>query len=166
MRKFVIIPLVFLLTILTACSSKTATKPDTSGGFSCNVSISYDDSDYSAIITRIGQGVWEAELTSPETVNGMVLYYENGEVVVKYKGFSVNLPNSSVPMKTLLSQIFEAVDNIANNPDAKSSKTENGIVVEGEVNDCGYIITFDKDGKLLSVNIPTKKLTVTVESYN
>ena len=29
----------------------------------------------------------------------------------------------------------------------------------------GYL-AFDKDGNLLSVNIPAKKLTVTVESYN
>ena len=166
MRKYLIILLVLFSVLLTACNNKTAEKPTVSGEFSCKVSINYNDKDYSATVTRIGQGVWNAEMTEPKTVNGMGLHYENGEVSVKYKGFSVNLPNSSVPMKTLLSQIFEAVDNIANNPNVKSTKTDNGVAVEGETSGGKYIITFDKDGNLLSVNIPTKKLTVTVESYN
>ena len=165
MRKLVVIPLVLLFLFSTGCSSSPAEKPTLQDGFTATVNINCDENDYTAILTRTGQGVWKAEFTEPKTVSGMSMNYENGEVSVKYKGFSVSLPNTSIPIKAVVASVFEALDNIANDPNSVAKRVEAGtIVVEGKVDENSYIITFDKNGALLSVNIPSQKLSVTVKS--
>ena len=167
MRKLFIILLVLLTIISTACSASLAEKPSIEDGYSCEVDISYGDAQYGANLKRIGQGVWEAELTEPSTVKGMSMHYENGEVVVRYKGFNVSLPSASVPMKAVVARVFDVLDNIAANPDSIAKKSGSGnIVIEGKIAKNAYIITFGGDGKLMSVNIPSEQLSVTVKTPN
>lgn len=163
MKKLFVILFVVCLSMLTGCKEAAVQTPTFSEGYTANVEISYDDDTYCATIHRIGQGVWDAELTEPDTVKGMSTHYENGEVGVKYKGISVSLPDGALPMKNVLAKTFSVLDSIYTDPNIKAKSAEAGsVVIEGESEETKFIITFNADGELLSVNIPSYKLSVKV----
>lgn len=161
MKKILFIPFVMFALILTSCKEMSVETPTISDDYTAAVEINYEDNTYTADIHRIGQGVWTAELTSPDTVSGMSMHYENGEVSVRYKGFSVSLPSGKLPMKGALAKTFAALDSIYNDSSVEAKSAEAGtIVIEGESEDAKYIITFNRDGELMSVNIPAYQLSV------
>ena len=162
MKKFLIL-LLALNVFFVGCKGTPAQTPTFENGYKSCVEIVYANDTYFAEISRIGQGMWDVTFSSPDNINGMAMHYENGEVGVKYKGISVSLPSDKVPMKSVVQTVFETLDDIYTNQNAKAKNAEAGtIVVEGEINGNSYIVTFDKDGKLLGVNLPSCKLSVKV----
>jgi len=120
----------FAVTILTAafmtaCSvtgKNEGTKPNGLGStFQAAVSVTIGDLDASGTIKRFGDGMWEIEFDSPNTLSGVKLAFGEDGVEASYKGLSFSVPQTALPVKAMMLNLISAVDSLAKNEELSHS---------------------------------------------
>lgn len=164
MKKIAVSFICSLVMILSlcACGSKDSAKcvPDLNKPFCVSAEIDYDGLISEAKFQRKGNASWAVEFSSPNTLAGVILSFEDTNVEASYKGLSFSVPKSALPLKSIISAFIEAADTAAQQPEITGSQKDDLIVTEGETELGKYEITFDSKGCLSGFAMPSLNLTI------
>lgn len=159
----------FVLTIATAAfcfvacsvpggSSGSSRKNGLGNAFSAAVTITLDRLEAEGEIKRYGDGVWEIEFTSPNTLSGVKLEFSEGNVLASYKGLSFSVPQSALPVKAMMLNLIKAVDENARLEELNGEESDGMLKISGALDGGEYVITVDKDGNLSSFEMANNNL--------
>lgn len=135
--------------------------------FKTDAEIIYGDFDATGTLTRLGNGSWRMELTKPETLAGLVITEDNGNITAEMNGLSFSAARDSLPVKSLFGLIFNAVDSAATSESAEAVKSDDGIIsISGDSALGGYTVDMDAEsGNYVGIRIPDKELSVVFSNF-
>lgn len=169
MNKKRLFPILFVLFafILTGCNALknavTAKAPDLSTPFTCGFDVKLDEkTEIKGTMSRYGTGIWEMSLTEPETVAGLHLTYNDEAASVSLGELGFDIPQEKINDTAIFQLIFNAIDNFASQADAVLTETEEALEYNGEISQCSYLLTFDKESKQLT-GVAFPDLTIAAE---
>ena len=157
-----------ILTVLclTACSmpmqNKTTRKNGLNTAFTSDVKINLDRLEADGIVKRFGDGMWEVEFSSPNSLSGVKLSFSEGNVEASYKGLSFSVPQSALPVKAMMLNLIKVVDDYARLDELKGEEKDGMLEVSGKLDGGEYVLIVDKDGILSRFEMPNNKLTMTI----
>lgn len=135
------------------------------GAFTSELTMTTADSETKAVLTRYGRDAWSVTFTEPPALSGVQLDFIDNEVTASYKGLEFSVPQSAQAVKTMLSELMDIVDGMAEETDLNCKQDENGFVCEGEVDEGGYTLTFNKEGAPVEFSLPPYGLTVSFDTF-
>ncbi|MBQ3566020.1 MAG: hypothetical protein IJA12_02460 [Oscillospiraceae bacterium] len=153
---------VLMIVSLTACGNGDSVKctPNLNRAFCVNAEIDYDGFISEAKFQRYGTASWEVEFSSPDTLAGVVLSFEDTNVEASYKGLSFSVPKSALPVKSIISEFISVADKIAAEPEINGEEDDDSIIVEGESELGEYDLIFDKNCTLTGFEMPNLNLII------
>ncbi|MBR2283362.1 MAG: hypothetical protein IJ874_02930 [Ruminococcus sp.] len=172
-RLFTSVFTFFAAVCLTACSlsvpgglsgSNTTRENRLGEPFSAQVSISLERFQGSGSIVRYGEGDWDIEFDSPNTLSGVMLSFDlatEGTVTASYKGLSFSVPKSAIPVKAMLLDLIEAVDTAASKEQLSGEEKDGMLAVNGALDGGDYTLTVDSSGLISSFEMPGSSLEMT-----
>lgn len=150
--------------MFVACSSPIKSETSRKNGLNCafesSVNITIDKLNAEGIMKRFGDGMWDVEFSSPNTLSGVKLVFDSGNVSASYKGLDFSVPQSALPVKAMMLNLIEAVDTNARLDELKGTENDNVLEVSGSLEGGDYIISVGKDGKIISFNMENNKLKI------
>lgn len=150
--------------VMVACSSPIKSETSRKNGLNCafesSVNITIDKLNAEGIMKRFGDGMWDVEFSSPNTLSGVKLVFDSGNVSASYKGLDFSVPQSALPVKAMMLNLIEAVDTNARLEELKGTENDNVLEVSGSLEGGDYIISVGKDGKLISFDMENNKLKI------
>lgn len=158
--------LIVMTVCLCACSvpgniQSTQKRPNELGSaFQSHISISLDRLNSEATIKRFGDGEWEVEFDSPNTLSGVMLTFSEGNVTASYKGLSFSVPKSALPVKAMLLNLIEAVDTSARLDELSGTENEGLLVMSGSLDGGEYTLSVDGDGHAAAFEMPNNLLKI------
>lgn len=156
-----------ILTVLclTACSmpmqNKTTRKNGLNTAFTSDVKINLDRLGADGIVKRFGDGMWEVEFSSPNSLSGVKLSFSEGNVEASYKGLSFSVPQSALPVKAMMLNLIKVVDDYARLDELKGEEKDGMLEVSGKLDGGEYVLIVDKNGILSRFEMPNNKLAMT-----
>ncbi len=159
----------FAVTIITAvcmaaCAAgggNEASKPNGLGmPFQAAVSVTVGDLDSTATLKRFGEGMWEIEFDSPNTLSGVKLSFNEEGVEASYKGLKFSVPQTALPVKAMMLNLISAVDSHAKEETLTGKEKDGMLEIEGSIEGGEYILTADKDGRIYSFSMPNNDLMI------
>lgn len=161
MKKFISIAVVCTI-LSTACSSplkpSSSRKNNLNASFTSDAVITLDRLTAECTVKRIGDGEWETEFSSPNTLSGVNLKFSEGNVEATYKGLSFSVPKSALPVKAMLVNLIDAVDKNARAEELNGTENDGMLEISGTLDSGDYVITADKDGNLSAFEMPANNL--------
>lgn len=163
MKRLISFAVMILTAVLmVACSSPIKSETSRKNGLNCafesSVNITIDKLNAEGIMKRFGDGMWDVEFSSPNTLSGVKLVFDSGNVSASYKGLDFSVPQSALPVKAMMLNLIEAVDTNARLEELKGTENDNVLEVSGSLEGGDYIISVGKDGKLISFDMENNKL--------
>lgn len=160
----------FAVTVLTAlcmfsCSAAGGDKTTAPNGlnsrFQTAATIVLDELTAEGTVKRFGDGAWEVEFSSPNTLSGVKLSFSEGSVSASYKGLNFSVPQSALPVKAMMLNLMTAVDDLAKRDELTGSSEDGKTVISGTLDGGDYTLTVDKSGNISSFEMPNNKLKIT-----
>ena len=146
------------IVIMTSCSAPGKNSMESPNGlnssFKANVAITLDEMNSDGTVSRYGTGMWDVEFASPNTISGVTLSFTDGNVEASYKGLSFSVPQSAMPIKSMMSNLITAADELEVN------EKDGNIEISGTLDGGDYILTVDKSGNILKFEMPNNKLSM------
>lgn len=151
---------VFLVLICTGCNKKgmgILTKtPEVNLPFKSEMKIQAGELEFNGEVKRYGTGVWELNVTSPETLAGLKLSSSDGGVKASLGELTLELPVEDVNENAVFSLIFKAIDSAASADALVCTETADGKVFSGTFSAGEYTLTFDPETLALTgISIPS-----------
>ncbi len=167
-RFFTLILLLAVLMLFTACKSiqdvVKSKSPDLNKAFTSNVTITYNDNEVKAVVTRYGTGIWDMEIVSPDSLAGMTINYSPNGVNVMLGEMSFDVPLENINSGSVFNAVFNVIDNAAAMPEMDFSQTAEGPTFFGTSSVGSYALTFDPNTNMLTnVSIPDLDINVKVD---
>lgn len=168
-----LVPILFVISILllTACKSIKDTiiprQPKLDKAFSCSFDLTAfaDDRDskmcVSGDMTRYGTGIWEMNITAPETVKGLNIRYNEGTTAVSLGSLTLDIDSSKLNDTAMFKRIFDAFDSCAAMHDIELYEKDGAVVYNGT----DHSITFDKETLLPTAVEFSDGITVGISSF-
>lgn len=150
MRKIAVICSVLMICLfITGCSKKAqATSPDNL--YSIDADITHGSFKSKVNMTRLGNGAWDITFAQPETLKGLTMSYENGNVKMSYQGLEETVKNESKHVCGNCTFIANILDKLAySSKELEFTENDKNIKAEGKKNGCDFAILFDKKNKEL-----------------
>ena len=129
------------------------------------MSISLDRLQAEGTLRRFGDGLWEAEFDTPNTLSGVKLSFSEGNVTASYKGLSFSVPQSALPVKAMMLNLIEAVDENARLEELKGEEKDDTLEISGKLEGGDYVLIVDKEGKLIGFEMSNNKLVITLSEH-
>lgn len=152
-----------MLLSATACKSSGVAGSTENGldtAFQTEAQITLDQMKASGTLCRFGEGVWEIEFDSPNTLSGVKLEFTDGTSTASYKGLSFSVPQSALPVKSMMSNLISVTDELARNEEL-SGESENGeLKIKGSLESGDYILTADESGNIRRFEMPNMNLVM------
>lgn len=163
MKRLVSFAVMIITAVMfVACSSPIKSETSRKNGLNCafesSVNITIDKLNAEGVIRRFGDGVWDVEFSAPNTLSGVRLSFDSGNVTASYKGLDFSVPQSALPVKAMMLNLISAVDTNARLDELKGSENDNVLEVSGTLDGGDYVISVGKDGKLISFEMENNKL--------
>ncbi len=161
-----IIPAVVLLSsiIMSGCNNTGGgileKAPDISVPFQSSVKMQAGSLEFEGSVKRYAAGIWQMDITAPETLSGLCITYDDGSgVSAKLDDLSLDIPSESIRDDAVFSLIFKAIDCAAASGSLPCTSTEDGKVYSGEFSGGSYTLTFDPQTAALSkIEIPNGEI--------
>lgn len=165
MKRFIAFAAAIITAVSIAACSVTgkndASKPNgLDTGFSADVSVQLDDLNASGNIKRIESGNWEIEFNSPNTLSGVKLAFNDGNVSASYKGLNFSVPQTALPVKAMMLNLISAVDDLAANEKLTGKEEDGMLKIDGTLDGGDYTLVTDNNGNLTSFEMPNNKLNM------
>lgn len=175
-RLLFCLPLVIITIMFTGCKkiqeAVTARAPDLNKAFSCEFSMTAFGEDKAAKMEvtgtarRLGTGMWEMDITSPETMSGLHISFGDGGLTASLGELTLGIERESINEAAMFRLMFDAIDNCAAMPDLTLTETENGLEYSGEISQCGYVMTFDPESMTLTgISFPDADISAVIGSF-
>lgn len=166
MKRLIAFAVIILTAVcITACSvggmDNTSKENGLNTSFQAAVTITLENLTAEGTIKRFGDGMWEAEFASPNTLSGVKLSFDGGNVNASYKGLNFSVPQSALPVKSMLLNLISAVDDLAKNEELTGTDKDGKLEISGSLEGGEYILTVDENGKISSFEMPNNKLNIT-----
>ena len=150
---------------LTACSvpmkNDTSRKNGLNCAFQSEVSVVIEKLEANGTLRRFGNGVWDIEFSSPNSLSGVKLEFNESSVTASYKGLSFSVPQSALPVKAMMLNLIKAVDDNARLDELKGEEDGELLKISGELEGGEYILSVDKNGSPSCFEMPNNQLTIT-----
>lgn len=165
MRRLITFAIVIVAALcLCACSvsvgDKTEKPNGLAGAFQASATVTIENLEAQGSISRFGNGMWQVEFSSPNTLGGVKLEFSEGNVSASYKGLNFSVPQSALPVKAMMLNLMSAVDDLASNPEL-SGEEENGMLkITGSLDGGEYILMTDENGNITSFEMPNNNLKI------
>lgn len=128
------------------------------GGYQAAVSVALGDLSADGTVRRFGDGIWEIEFASPNTLAGIKLSFNDGTAEAEYKGLSFSVPQTALPVKAMMLNLIEAVDSHSRSDELKGEEKDGMIELNGSLEGGDYTLTVDKNGDLMGFSMPNNEL--------
>ncbi len=155
---------VITLLSVTGCNSPgTETKSTENGlntAFQTETEITLDQMNASGTLCRFGDGMWEIEFDSPNTLSGVKLEFTDGTSTASYKGLSFSVPQSALPIKSMMLNLISVTDELARNQELSGESDNGEIKINGTLENGDYVLTTDQSGNLKRFEMPNMKLVM------
>lgn len=155
-KKIFIMLMLLSLVLFSSCSSLKnaviARTPDFDGPMTYEFTLVLDD-DTTLVgnMSRLGMGFWEMNITSPDTLAGLHISYNDTEVNASMGELKLNIAREKLNDAAVFRLIFDAIDNCAAQTQISLSESEDGsLIYNGTLPQCGYILAFDSETMLLN----------------
>lgn len=114
-----------------------------------------DDISYGGTLSRLGGGMWQFDITSPDTVKGLKLRLDENGINASLGDLAFNLEKDKIPSRAAFLKIFAALDNAAANKNSLDfSETEQNLVYGGNSGGEKYSLLCGKtDNRPCGINI-------------
>ncbi len=170
MKKIIVTATAFLMLLcFVSCSSpmkkSSSRKNGLGSSFEAKMSISLDRLQAEGTLRRFGDGLWEAEFDTPNTLSGVKLSFSEGNVTASYKGLSFSVPQSALPVKAMMLNLIEAVDENARLEELKGEEKDDTLEISGKLEGGDYVLIVDKEGKLIGFEMSNNKLVITLSEH-
>ena len=170
-NKLTLLLLVISIISLTACNAiknaVTARTPQINIPFSCNFKITaYDDMELTGTMSRLGTGMWEMDITSPESMAGLHIKRSDTGMDISLGELEICIEQEKINQGAFAELIFKAIDSCAAMPELTLEETENGLQYTGKVSECPFIMTFSPDTMTLSeITFPSINLEAVITDF-
>ncbi len=166
----------FAAALTLAVCSVSCSMPTSGGssarenGLSCSfgspMELTLDDMSAEGEIRRMGDGEWNIEFSSPNTLSGVELSFSEGSVTASYKGLNFSVPKSALPVKAMILNLIEAVDSNAKLDKLNGSEKEGLLEITGTLEGGDYILKVDTEGYISEFEMPNNKLKIVFTDVN
>ena len=85
----------------------------------------------------------------------------DGNVSADYKGLSFSVPRSALPVKAMLLNLIDAVDENARKEELKGSENEGKLEIPGSLESGDYTLSVDENGYIAAFSMPNNLLCIT-----
>lgn len=170
MKRIVYSALIGAATLgLTACGSggtDGTVAVSLSEPYSMTAEFTCGDLIGTAGLSYLGDEAWEAEFSAPDSLAGVKLAYLDGTVTASYKGLTFSVPQSAIPVKTSLGQLFDVLEDATNDGMVECKIKDDTCVIEDSVDAGEFTLTLDKNGTPLSFVMPNQSLEMTFTDFS
>lgn len=149
--KVSILLLVFSLILFTNCKffkeNIIPRQPKLDEAFSCTFELTAfaDDRDskmtVSGNMTRYGTGIWEMNITAPETMKGLNIKYNEGSTTASLGSLTLGIESGKLNEAAMFKRIFDSFDSCAALHDMELFDDGEAAVYNGE----DFALAFDKE---------------------
>ncbi|MDR0992049.1 MAG: hypothetical protein LBL87_04010 [Ruminococcus sp.] len=134
--------------------------------YSAEIEIDSEDLSLTANVKRLGTGIWEMEITSPETLKGLKITYDEDKITSVYDGIITETPIDKIPTDSIFLQIFQAADNAANIESPDITEKDGDFFISGSIPASAYTIQIDGETKTIEgISLPDSGLEVVIRSF-
>ena len=166
MKKFfAVLTLFFTFIAFTACDSplseKSSRENRLKNSFESSVKISLDKLNVGGTVKRLSENTWEAEFDEPNSLSGVKLEFSEGTVNASYKGLSFSVPQSALPVKSMMLNLISAVEENALKDELSGNEKDGRLEIEGTLDGGDYVLCVDKEGRISSFAMENNKLMMT-----
>lgn len=160
----IVILLVISIMMYTGCNNSGGgileKAPDINVPFESAVKMQAGELEFEGNIKRCATGIWNMDITSPETLEGLSISYdEAGGVKAALDDLTLEIPMDDLNSKAVFALVFKAIDCAAAAGELPCSDTEDGKVYSGEFSGGTYTLTFDpKSAVLTKIEIPAAEI--------
>lgn len=156
-----ILTAVFLAACTAAGKDKSTSPNGLSSRFQAAVTVTLEDLTAEGTLKRFGDGMWEVEFNAPNTLSGVKLSFSEGGVTASYKGLNFSVPQSALPVKSMMLNLISAADDLAKNKELSGVSEDGMTKISGSLDGGEYTLTVDKNGNISSFEMPNNKLKIT-----
>lgn len=135
------------MSLLCGCalSQKLTSEKSLPAAFTATAEVDFDDTIYEMLLTRLSDGTWNVELTSPAIVSGLIFDVEGEETTISFKGLNFSFDSSKFPVGSVVSLVTKSFDKLV--PlELDVTEGEESDYCSGETNGTVYFLTFSKTG--------------------
>lgn len=163
--------IVFLIILFTNCKSIKDTiiprQPKLDQPFSCTFELTAfaDDRDskmdVSGDMTRYGTGIWEMNVTSPDTMKGLNIKYNEGSTTASLGSLTLEIESGKLNEAAMFKRIFDAFDSCAALHDMELFDDGEAAVYNGT----DFTLAFDKATMLPTLLTFSDGISVNISSF-
>lgn len=156
---------------MTACTQKATNEsftPALAPTYSIHADMTYGerDTEASCLLTRTGDGVWNAEFSEPASLSGVILTFEENAVSANYKGLAFTVPKSALPAKSMLMLATDVLDTLNEMPSLPCKQADDhSWQLEGESEGGSYTLSFDENGIPTHFSMPNQPLEIALSEF-
>ncbi len=174
MKKIKAMFILFVLSsaIMTGCTAiknaVTAKSPHLNEPFTCNFSITaFDDMELDGTLSRYGSGLWDMDITAPETMAGLHISRDDAGMSVSLGELEIAIEPQKINNGAAAELIFAAIDSCAVLENLSLNDAEDGLEYIGKVSECAYVMIFDRDTmELKRLSFPGLNITAEFSGHS
>jgi hypothetical protein len=117
--------------------------PELDVPYTAEAAIEGENLSFTANIKRLGTGLWEMEITSPESLRGLKINYSEDKIASIYDGIITETPIEKLPSEAVFLQLFQAADNAANLETPDVTEKDGDYFLSGQIPASSYEIQID-----------------------
>jgi hypothetical protein len=151
----VILATLFAYTSCDSFQNAVSGVPDLDVPFTAEAALTGENLSLTANLKRLGTGMWEMEITSPETLRGLKINYSEDKIASVYDGIITETPIDKISPEAVFLQIFQATDNAANLETPDVSEADGDLFISGDIPVSAYKLQIDGETKTLEgISLP------------
>lgn len=112
-------------------------------------------------LTRYGTGIWEMNITAPETMKGLNIKYNEGSTTASLGSLTLEIESGKLSEAAMFKRIFDAIDSCAAMHDIELFDNGEAAVYNG----ADHSISFDKETLLPTALTFSDGITVSISSF-
>lgn len=112
--KKIISVLSLAILFLCACGEKKISVTPVTSGISFTAELTYYNECFEADVTVANNGETDMEITSPDTIKGLVFHFNGEEMTAKYAGLEYKADFKSLPESACCAKLYEILKDTFN----------------------------------------------------
>lgn len=145
-----IISVLFLaILFLCACGEKKIAVTPVTSGISFTAELTYYNECFEADVTVAENGETDMEITSPDTIKGLVFHFNGEEITAKYAGLEYKADFKSLPEGACCARLYEILKDTFNE-DVTVNLEENSYYIMRDSKDISYKLYLGATGLPIS----------------